>query len=98
MPTKGGIHRISSGFSRARFLLGGGRDGLARVWQFLEPESPKAVWYGWLAARDRCLYASVDTEFVGRKYLLCASQGLATVFRLPEGQFLTFAQPLGYPA
>jgi nitroreductase len=43
-------------------------------------------------------------------YLYCASEGLGTVFRgavdtaklaralnLPEGQFVTFAQTVGYP-
>ncbi len=60
---------------------------------------------------DRRLYASVDTGFIGQNvYLYCASQGLATVFRaavdypkltrammLPEQQFVTFAQTVGYP-
>jgi nitroreductase len=62
--------------------------------------------------QDRRLYASVDSGFIGQNvYLFCASQGLGTVFRgavdyagldaalhLPEGQFVTFAQTLGYPA
>ncbi len=60
---------------------------------------------------DRRLYASVDSGFIGQNvYLYCASQGLATVFRgavdypklagalkLPEQQFVTFAQTVGYP-
>lgn len=61
---------------------------------------------------ERRLYASVDTGFIGQNvYLFCASEGLATVFRgavpyreleaelgLPKGQFVTFAQTVGYPA
>ena len=57
------------------------------------------------------LYASVDAGFIGQNvYLFCASEGLATVFRgavdtnklaralqLPEQQFVTFAQTVGYP-
>jgi nitroreductase len=64
-----------------------------------------------VAAEDRRLYASVDTGFIGQNvYLFCASEGLATVFRgsvdypglhrilrLPEVQFVTFAQTVGYP-
>jgi nitroreductase len=64
-----------------------------------------------VSAEDRRLYASVDTGFIGQNvYLFCASEGLATVFRgsvdyaklahtlqLPEGQFVTFAQSVGYP-
>ena len=60
---------------------------------------------------DRRLYASVDTGFIGQNvYLFCASEGLASVFRaavdyakltrlmrLPEQQFVTFAQTVGYP-
>ena len=60
---------------------------------------------------DRRLYASVDTGFIGQNvYLFCASEGLATVFRgavdydklartlrLADGQFVTFAQTVGYP-
>jgi hypothetical protein len=60
---------------------------------------------------QRHLYASVDTGFIGQNvYLLCSSEGLATVFRgavdypkltktlqLPEQQFVTFAQTVGYP-
>ncbi|MGA9764759.1 MAG: nitroreductase family protein, partial [Rhodomicrobium sp.] len=59
---------------------------------------------------DRRLYASVDTGFIGQNvYLFCASEGLATVFRgavdykklaeamkLPDDQFVTFAQTVGY--
>jgi nitroreductase len=62
-------------------------------------------------AEDRRLYASVDTGFIGQNvYLFCASEGLATVFRgavdykklagtmqLGDGQFVTFAQTVGYP-
>lgn len=61
---------------------------------------------------DRRLYASVDSAFIGQNvYLFCASKGLGTVFRgavdypaleaalrLPKGQFVTFAQTVGYPA
>jgi nitroreductase len=64
-----------------------------------------------LSPEDRRLYASVDAGFIGQNvYLFCASEGLATVFRgavdtaklgrtldLPEGQFVTFAQTVGYP-
>ena len=60
---------------------------------------------------ERRLYASVDVGFIGQNvYLFCASEGLATVFRgavdtaklgqalkLPEQQFVTFAQSVGYP-
>jgi len=60
---------------------------------------------------ERRLYASVDTGFIGQNvYLFCSSEGLATVFRgsvdtrklaatmqLGEGQFVTFAQSVGYP-
>ncbi len=60
---------------------------------------------------ERQLYASVDSAFIGQNvYLFCASEGLATVFRaavdhakleralkLPERQFVTFAQTVGYP-
>lgn len=60
---------------------------------------------------ERRLYASVDSGFIGQNvYLFCASEGLATVFRgavdtaklartlqLPEEQFVTFAQTVGYP-
>jgi nitroreductase len=61
---------------------------------------------------ERRLFASADACFIGQNvYLFCASEGLATVFRgsanqaklgaamnLPEGQFVTFAQTVGYPA
>jgi nitroreductase len=64
-----------------------------------------------VSAEDRRLYASVDTGFIGQNvYLFCASEGLATVFRaaldyerlartmrLGSGQFVTFAQTVGYP-
>jgi nitroreductase len=60
---------------------------------------------------ERQLLASVDTGFIGQNvYLFCASEGLATVFRgsvdhpklkrtlkLPNQQFVTFAQTVGYP-
>lgn len=59
---------------------------------------------------DRRLYGSVDAAFAGQNvYLYCASEGLATVFRgavdydklgramrLGEGQFVAFAQTVGY--
>lgn len=65
-----------------------------------------------VSAEERRLYASVDAAFAGQNvYLFCASEGLATVFRgaldyarlnqalrLGEGQFVTFAQTVGYPA
>ncbi|MGO8854348.1 MAG: nitroreductase family protein [Steroidobacteraceae bacterium] len=61
---------------------------------------------------ERRLYSSVDTGFIGQNvYLFCASEGLATVFRgavdyaklaevmkLPDQQFVTFAQTVGYAA
>ena len=64
-----------------------------------------------VSAEDRRLYASVDAGFIGQNvYLFCASEGLATVFRgavdkqklaqvleLGSGQFVTFAQTVGYP-
>ncbi len=64
-----------------------------------------------ISAEARRLYASVDTGFIGQNvYLYCASEGLATVFRgaidypkferalrLPDQQFVTFAQTVGYP-
>ena len=64
-----------------------------------------------ISREDRRLYASVDTGFIGQNvYLYCASEGLATVFRgavdypaleqrlrLPDQQFVTFAQTVGYP-
>ncbi len=63
-----------------------------------------------VSPEDRRLYASVDTGFIGQNvYLFCASEGLATVFRgavdykklaaamkLPDEQFVTFAQTVGY--
>ena len=59
---------------------------------------------------ERRLFASADACFIGQNVsLFCASEGLATVFRgsanqarlgaalkLPEGQFVTFAQTVGY--
>jgi nitroreductase len=67
---------------------------------------------GDIPAEYRWLYAFVDTGFIGQNvYLFCASEGLATVFRaaldhgqlartmkLTDGQFVTFAQTVGYPA
>jgi nitroreductase len=64
-----------------------------------------------VAPADRRFFASVDTGFIGQNvYLFCAASGLATVFRgavdykklertlqLPEQQFVTFAQTVGYP-
>jgi nitroreductase len=64
-----------------------------------------------ISAEDRRLFASVDSGFIGQNvYLFCASEGLATVFRgavdyrkleatmqLGDGQFVTFAQTVGYP-
>jgi len=63
-----------------------------------------------ISPEERRLYASVDTGFIGQNvYLFCASEGLATVFRgavdypklaramkLPDQQFVTFAQTVGY--
>jgi nitroreductase len=63
-----------------------------------------------VSPEDRRLYASVDTGFIGQNvYLFCASEGLASVFRgavdyknldrrlgLPDQQFVTFAQTVGY--
>lgn len=65
-----------------------------------------------LTADERRLYSSVDTAFIGQNvYLFCASAGLGSVFRgavdypklarvlqLPDQQFVTFAQSVGYPA
>ncbi|MGC2199560.1 MAG: nitroreductase family protein [Stellaceae bacterium] len=67
---------------------------------------------GDISAEDKRLYASVDAGFIGQNvYLFCASEGLATVFRasldyhelaktlgLGPGQFVAFAQTVGYPA
>jgi len=64
-----------------------------------------------ISTEERRLYASVDAAFIGENvYLFCASEGLATVFRgavdtaklgrvlrLPDRQFVTFAQTVGYP-
>lgn len=64
-----------------------------------------------LTPENRRLYCSVDSAFIGQNvYLCCASLGLATVFRgaidypalaramrLPDEQFVTFAQTVGYP-
>ncbi len=64
-----------------------------------------------VGAEERRLFASADACFIGQNvYLFCASEGLATVFRgsanqarlgpalnLPEEQFVTFAQTVGYP-
>lgn len=65
-----------------------------------------------ISPEERRLYASVDAAFVGENvYLFCASAGLATVFRgavdhtklahalkLPDEQFVTFAQTVGHAA
>jgi len=59
----------------------------------------------------RHLYSYVDAAFIGENvYLCCAAEGLGTVFRgainrtkltralkLSRGQFVTFAQTVGYP-
>ena len=64
-----------------------------------------------ISREERRLYASVDTGFIGQNvYLFCASEGLVSVFRgavdykklekamqLPDEQFVTFAQTVGYP-
>jgi len=64
-----------------------------------------------ISPEDRRLYASVDAGFIGQNvYLFCASEGLGSVFRgavdyaklgralkLPEQQFVAFAQTVGYP-
>jgi nitroreductase len=64
-----------------------------------------------ITPEERRLYSSVDAGFIGQNvYLFCASEGLATVFRgsvdakrlamlmqLGDGQFVTFAQSVGYP-
>lgn len=64
-----------------------------------------------VSEEDRRLYASVDAAFIGQNvYLFCASEELGTVFRaavdhaklaqvlhLPDQQFVTFAQTVGYP-
>jgi nitroreductase len=61
-----------------------------------------------ISAEDRGS-ASVDAAFAGQNvYLYCASEGLATVLAGPrlqpasraggQGQFVTFAQTVGYPA
>ena len=64
-----------------------------------------------LTPENRTLFCSVDSAFIGQNvYLYCASAGLATVFRgavdypklaramrLPEDEFVTFAQTVGYP-
>jgi len=61
-------------------------------------------------AGNRPAVASVDAAFIGQNvYLFCASEGLGTVFRgaldymklgrilkLPDEQFVTFAQTVGY--
>lgn len=65
-----------------------------------------------ITPQERRLYSSVDAAFAGQNvYLYCASEGLATVFRgavdqeglgramqLADGEFVTFAQTVGYPA
>jgi nitroreductase len=66
---------------------------------------------GDIPPEGRRLYAAVDAAFIGQNvYLFCASEGLGTVFRgaldcealgralsLDTGQFVTFAQTVGYP-
>ncbi|WP_258127397.1 nitroreductase family protein [Achromobacter anxifer] len=63
-----------------------------------------------ITAVERQLYASVDAAFIGQNvYLFCAAAGLATVFRgaldkgrlaralqLPDTDFVTFAQTVGF--
>ena len=63
-----------------------------------------------VSPEERRLYASVDAAFIGQNvYLFCAAEGLGSVFRgaldasalgralnLPEGEFVTFAQTVGY--
>jgi nitroreductase family protein len=63
-----------------------------------------------VSPEERRLYASVDAGFIGQNvYLFCASEELATAFRgavnytklartlrLPDQQFVTFAQTVGY--
>jgi len=65
-----------------------------------------------LKVEERRLYSFVDTGFIGQNvYLFCASEGLGTVFRgavdyaklaeamkLPDQQFVTFSQTVGYAA
>ena len=65
-----------------------------------------------ITPEERRLYGSVDAAFAGQNvYLYCASEGLATVFRgsidysklaramrLADGQFVAFAQTVGYPS
>ncbi len=65
-----------------------------------------------ISSEERRLYASVDAAFIGQNvYLFCASAGLGSVFRgavdthrlgelmkLPDGQFVTFAQSVGFPS
>ena len=64
-----------------------------------------------VSPEDRRLFASVDAGFIGQNvYLFCSSEGLGSVFRgavpykklesamqLGDGQFVTFAQTVGYP-
>jgi len=64
-----------------------------------------------ISPEERRLYASVDVGFIGQNvYLSCAAEGLGSVFRaavdypklaralrLPDEQFVTFAQTVGYP-
>lgn len=64
-----------------------------------------------LTPEQRRLFASVDAAFIGENvYLYCAVNGLASVFRgafdeaslaasmhLKPGEFITFAQTVGYP-
>ena len=66
-----------------------------------------------ISPEDRRLYASVDAAFIGQNvYLYCASEGSRVRYfaarsttrpslgamKLPEQQFVTFAQTVGYPS
>ncbi len=65
-----------------------------------------------LPTEERRVNACVDAGFIGQNvYLFCASEGLATVFRgwldaakvaralkLPDEQFVVYAQTVGFPA
>jgi nitroreductase family protein len=86
----------ASGFCRNR----ASKPCLCRPWRAYD---------GRYSRRGR-LYACADASFIGQNvYLSCASEGLATVFRgvddpklgqhlrLPDQQFVTFAQTVGYP-
>jgi len=62
-----------------------------------------------VSPEDRRLCGSVDTGFIGQNVYLFCAEGLGSVFRgavdyarlarlmrLPEQQFVTFAQTVGY--